>query len=340
MLTPNQNSLPPGIPVDRCLSTLQPTAGGKSYSARAIRELWNGHRVRPLLDFRKEDFLTIQRETAGRISISGVQDKISLRLEGNRLVPTEKRGDYLLKPVPLATYPKFTPDIPANEHLTMQIAAQVFGIPAAANGLVFFQGGEPAYITRRFDRDTANQPLAQEDFCQLSNRSPDTAGPNYKYDASYEEAGEILRRFCPSYRIEIEKLFRLIAFNYVFANGDAHLKNFSLLETPLGDFALAPAYDLLMTSLHLPNESRTALDLFADDFETASYEVNGFYKRPDFLEVAKRFGIAAQRVVRMLDAFAKQSAKVGDMVERSLLSSEAKTAYLALYQDRLRAIAD
>jgi serine/threonine-protein kinase HipA len=95
------NALPKGS----CLSTLQPTKEGVFYSARAVRTLWNGHHVRPTLNFRKEDFLTIQRESAGRISISGVQDKISLRLQHNRLVPTEKRGDYILKPVPLATYP-------------------------------------------------------------------------------------------------------------------------------------------------------------------------------------------------------------------------------------------
>ena len=83
-------------------------------------------------------------------------------------------------------------------------------------------------------------PLAQEDFCQLSNRSPDTAGAHYKYDSSHEEVGQILRRFNPSYRIDAEKLFRMIVFNYVIGNGDAHLKNFSLLETPLGDFSLSP----------------------------------------------------------------------------------------------------
>jgi serine/threonine-protein kinase HipA len=41
--------------------------------------------------------------------------------------------------------------MPANEHLTMQIARQVYGIETAENALIFFKNGAQAYITRRFD---------------------------------------------------------------------------------------------------------------------------------------------------------------------------------------------
>ena len=332
------NNTPDFLPKGRCLCTLQPTRAGFHYSASALRQLWSGRKVRPVLDFRKEDFLTIQRETAGSISISGVQDKISLRLVRNKLVLTETRGDYILKPVPLANYPMFTADIPANEHLSMQLASQVFGIRTAVNGLVYFADGEPAYITRRFDRDEGGLPLAQEDFCQLSGRSPDTAGPNYKYDSSYEEAGQILHRFSPSYRIDVEKLFRTIVFNYVIGNGDAHLKNFSLLETPFGDFSMSPAYDLLATGIHLPEETRAALALFDGDFETESYRRNAYYKRPDFIELAMRFGIREERALGDLSVFDQKKDAAAAMVERSMLSQEAKSAYLALYEDRSKAI--
>jgi serine/threonine-protein kinase HipA len=181
-------------------------------------------------------------------------------------------------------------------------------------------------------------PLAQEDFCQLSNRSPDTAGANYKYDSSYEETGQILRRFSPSYRIDVEKLFRVIVFNYVIGNGDAHLKNFSLLETPFGDFSLAPAYDLLSTSMHLLDETRTALDLFDSNFETESHRRNAFYKRADFIELALRFGVTEERALRDLGIFDEQRETVTAMINGSMLHEKAKQAYLALYADRSRAI--
>ena len=326
--------LPEGI----CLSTLKLTKAGTYYSSAAVRDLWAGHRVSPVLDFKKEDFLTVQRESAGRISISGVQEKISLKLRGNKLIPTETRGDYILKPVPLTSFPHFTPDIPANEHFTMQLARQVFGINTAANGIVYFADGEPAYITRRFDRQADGTPLAQEDFCQLSNRSPDNAGQNYKYDSSYEETGTILRRYVPSYRIEIEKLFSLILFNYLIANGDAHLKNFSLLETPLGDHALSPTYDLLNTTLHVPTESQTALDLFADDFETPAYKANAFLTRPDFQELATRFEISKPQANKILDRATKHLPAIQSLLSRSLLSPSAKEAYLTIAADRFKAI--
>lgn len=45
-----------------------------------------------------------------------------------------------------------------------------------------------------------------------------------------------LRSHLPAYRLEAARLYKLLVFNYLFSNGDAHLKNFSLLETPQGDF--------------------------------------------------------------------------------------------------------
>lgn len=42
-----------------------------------------------------------------------------------------------------------------------------------------------------------------------------------------------------------------VVFNYLFGNGDAHLKNFSLQATSGGDYVLTPAYDLLHTSIHI-----------------------------------------------------------------------------------------
>ena len=40
----------------------------------------------------------------------------------------------------------------ANEHVTMQIASQVFGIETPPNAVVRFTDGELAYIVKRFDR--------------------------------------------------------------------------------------------------------------------------------------------------------------------------------------------
>jgi serine/threonine-protein kinase HipA len=299
-------------------------------------------KVSPILPFERTEFVTFRRESAGRISISGVQEKISVHLENGALSPTVRDGCYILKPVPraLADTLELVEDVPANEHVTMQIASQVFGQNVAPNGLVFFPGGEPAYIVRRFDHDaTTGRKLSQEDFCQLAGRSRQVHGGNYKYTGSYEELGRLLRQYCPASRVEAEKLFAQILFNCICGNGDAHLKNFSLLEGSFGDHLLSPCYDLLSSSLHLPNETRTALEMF-DDFETESYRRNGFYKRADFLELADRYGILPKRAEAIMERFqnSRQAAEV--LIERSLLSAQAKERYLALFKDRMGAVSD
>jgi serine/threonine-protein kinase HipA len=221
----------------------------------------------------------------------------------------------------------------------MQIASQIFGIATAVNACIRFADGELAYITRRFDRREDGIKIAQEDFCQLSNRTEETAGRSYKYDGSYEEAGAILRRYCKAYPVEVEKLYSLIVFNYLISNGDAHLKNFSLHQSEFGDHVMTPAYDLICTSMHFPAESRTALDLFVD-FETESFRVNGFYRRPDLLKLAELYGMKRNRAERLLDLGVSSRARVGELIARSFLSDDAKYDYSARFEDRLVAISD
>ena len=322
----------------RCMSTLSEIRS-EGFSPAAQRLLAGGKRKFPhRLTFNRTDVVEFRVQAAEHMSISGVQDKISLKLVRGKLVPTERDGEYILKPVPTADIARFKADVPANEHLTMQIAAQVFGIPSAVNAVVQFADGELAYVTRRFDR-RGGVKIGQEDFCQLSNRTEETAGRNYKYDGTYEEAGRILHRYCKAYRVEIEKLFALIVFNYVFSNGDAHLKNFSLFESEFGDYILTPAYDLISTSLHFPNEARTALDLF-DSFESKSFRQNAFYKRPDFLKLAELYGMDISRAEQCLQQFAKREDAVVSLVGRSLLSVGARNDFLRRFQDRLHAVAD
>jgi len=301
------------------------------------RALAGGSRAFPSqLNFSRKDVVTFRQEAVTHMSISGVQDKISLKLVRGKLSPTDHDGEYILKPIPSAIIPFYASDIPANEHLTMQLAQRIFGIATPPNACLPLSDGELAYIVKRFDR-REGQKLRQEDFCQLSNRTEATRGRTYKYDGSYEEAGRLLKQYCNAYRTEIEKLFERIVFCYAFSNGDAHFKNFSLIETGLGDFVLTPAYDLLATSLHFPNESPLALDLF-DDFESEAYSKLGFYSAADFLELAKRFGIEATHAKTLLGRFSERKEQVVSMIQNSLLSAAAKKEYEQRFLERLKAI--
>ena len=251
----------------------------------------------------------------------------------------ESGGDYILKPVPRNTSAELAADIPANEAVTMDIAGQLFGIRVAEHELVEMNDGEKAYLTRRFDRRDG-EPIQQEDFCQLAGRSPETHGENYKYDASYEELAELVRRFCPAAAVENPKVFFIILFNYVFANGDAHLKNFSLYRSEQGDYVLTPAYDLLNTSVHFPGEpTATGLDFFADGHFTPSYETLGFYSSADFIELGAAFGVFEEDVRGMISLFHAHRDEVAQMIETSRLSDEARSRYIFRFHDRLKAIA-
>lgn len=316
-----------------CLSCLKQVEND-NYCNSCLKKLFSGKN--PILDISKKEFSLAQYELVDRFSISGVQDKISLKLDGKKLIPTDKDGEYILKPIPGISIPRFQNDVPANEHLTMQIAKQLFNIQTAENALIHFSDGELAYITKRFDRKNGSK-LRQEDFCQLSGKTPETTGINFRYDGSYQEAGSIVKRFCAAYKIEMEKLFTLILFNYLIANGDAHLKNFSLIESISGDFVLSPAYDLINTTVHFPDESRMALDLFID-YETESFKENGFYKKPDFMKLAEFYEIKHNRTERIIQSFLQKNENVKYMIESSLLSKDAKIRYLEIFEDRLKAI--
>ena len=306
------------------------------YCNRCKKKLFGNQKIAYILNFDKNEFLSKTVELSQRMSISGVQDKISLKIADNRLIPTSQNGTYLLKPVPLMEYGELITDVAKNEHFTMQLASQVFKLETAVNGLIAFSDGELAYITKRFDRVDGTK-IKQEDFASLAQRSEQSHGKNYKYDYSYEEIAQLIRKYLPAYRVEIVNYFKLVLFNYLIGNGDAHLKNFSVLQRKTEDYGLTPAYDLLSSSIHLPNESRTALELFKE-FETKSFEANGFYAYDDFLEFGKRVGLSKKMVETVLKSFIKNENRVLELIERSFLSQEAKERYVALYLDRLRAV--
>jgi len=271
-------------------------------------------------------------ENRKRLSISGVQEKLSMLLEKNvlRLTDEKEQGTYILKPIPRDL--KKIDQVPANEHLTMQIAKQVYGINTAENGMIFFKDGSPAYITKRFDVKQANSKWSIEDFATLAGKTKDTAGPDFKYEYSYEELGMLIQQYVPAWRIEIEKYFSLVLFNYIISNGDAHLKNFSILETSSGDHILSPAYDLINSKLHV-SDTNFALKkgLFADTYKSAEHQKTGQPTKVDFIEFGKRIGISENRVEKLLQPFLEKQPLAEILIEHSFLSDTSKKGYLIMY---------
>ena len=320
-----------------CPSTL--AEGYASYSPVALRRLFDGVRVPHILDFAppsaSEETAAAFIDNRKRLSVSGVQEKLSMVLDGRklRLSHAEERGQYILKPIPRDL--KKVDQAPMNEHLTMQLAEQVFGLLTAANALVFFSDGTPAYLTRRFDWTPNERKWGSEDFASLAGKTSENAGPNFKYNFSYEELGNVLKGFLPAWRVEIEKLFRLVVFNYLFSNGDAHLKNFSVLESSQRDYFLSPAYDLLNTHIHV-DDSDFALSkgLFADDYQSLDWQKQGHPAYADFVELARRWEMRPKRTAKILAGFLDRGKQVAELVERSFLNTTTQRTYLQDYRTR------
>jgi serine/threonine-protein kinase HipA len=327
--------------IKNCPSTL--AVGYDTYSPAALKRLFDKQKVSHILPYepieKSEDDAKLFMDNKKRISISGVQSKYSMIVNHGvlTLTPEGEQGRYILKPRPAEI--KNPLECAANENLTMQIAEQVFKMETAANGLCFFQGGEMAYLTKRFDIAPDDRKYRIEDFASLADVTSENAGANFKYDYSYEEVAELIKKYLPAWQVELLKYYRLILFNFLFSNGDAHLKNFSVINVGENDFRLTPAYDLLNTKIHV-DDTDFALD-------------KGLFKtnRPEFFKGGKangvsfkEFGMLIELPEKMVDkelvTFTAKHPLIDELIDNSFLSEKVKTQYRMLYQTKRNRLAD
>lgn len=275
-------------------------------------------------------------EAASRISVSGVQEKFPVVLDGGvvRLAREGERSTHILKPAPWDETIDSRKYIPVNEHLTMHIASKVYGIRIAENSLCLSTDGQTAYITKRFDIAPDGSKMEMEDFASVVGRSEQTDGQYFKYSGSYEEIAAGIRKNVSAWMVDTERLLDLIVFNYIYGNGDDHLKNFSLIRKG-EDYRLAPAYDLLNTSLHVRGDD-FGLDggLSPNLVRSDVYEQTGHPCRVDFERFAQLVGIKPVRAARILNRYAAIPEKTLAMVEASSLTEKLKRQYLRVVRER------
>ncbi len=218
----------------------------------------------------------------------------------------------------------------------MQIASQVYKINTAANALAFFADGSPFYITKRFDYKADGSKIKQDDFASIAGKTERNSGKDFKYSGSYEDIANLLKQSVSAWQVEMEKFFTLIVFNYLFSNGDAHLKNFSLQETEGGDYVLTPAYDLINTSIHV-NDGDFALQdglipesVYSDVYSRALHPC-----KDDFITFGTRIGVLPKKLASIIEMFATEQPKVYELIENSFLEEKVKRMYKQSYQERL-----
>lgn len=63
----------------------------------------------------------------------------------------------------------------------------------------------------------------------------------------------MIKKFIPAWMVIMEKFYKLVVFNHIYANGDDHLKNFSVIK--IGDtYQLVLGYNLMNTPLHIEGD--------------------------------------------------------------------------------------
>ncbi|MHB0869392.1 MAG: type II toxin-antitoxin system HipA family toxin [Chloroflexota bacterium] len=244
--------------------------------------------------------------TVEKFSLSGVQLKFSvLRNSQGRyvLAGESETGDIILKP----SHPAF-PHLPENEYSSMRLA-QLAGVDTPEAWLVdpseveipALRGLQGAiYAIRRFDR-VGSVRVHIEDFAQvLGIRAANKYG-----ETNYDTILRIITNRTRNGLLDARQLVRRLVVNVLIGNGDAHIKNFSLIYRDPQYPDLAPAYDIISTIQYLPQDQSMALNIAGQrqvaDITIASFE--RLERKVGLLRPVQLAREARQTVQRALDTW-------------------------------------
>jgi len=197
-------------------------------------------------------------ETPIKFSLGGSQLKFSMIERGGRFTLEDGNEEWIVKP----PHPSH-PNVPANEYTMMRLAAAT-GIQTpevklvkldnvdlgGLTGLSIPQWETWAYAVKRYDR-TPEGRVHVEDFAQVLNVYGDQ---EYKA-TNYDTIGRLIFDLFPDRFEQIAEFVRRLVVNILIGNGDAHLKNWSVIYRDKVTPQLAPAYDLVSTIHYVQNDS-------------------------------------------------------------------------------------
>jgi serine/threonine-protein kinase HipA len=222
-------------------------------------------------------------------------------------------GNYIFKP-PSAYYP----EMPENEHVTMRIAEEAFGLRTVPSSLIRLASGELAYITKRIDRTAKGEKIHMLDMFQILEAFD-------KYKSSMERVGKAIAAYSGNTLLDQLYYFQLALFSYLTGNNDMHLKNFSMINNRAA-WNLSPAYDLLNVAIANPkDEEELAL--------TLEGKKSNF--RPEhFRRFAAGLGLVEKQEQNTYAHFLKSKEKALEWLDNSFLSANMKNSYKTLMDKR------
>jgi serine/threonine-protein kinase HipA len=315
------------------LKTVQKAAKRAEYRDADFRSLFGSIKVDPVIPFSRSEFLQDSVKYTKGMSISGVQQKLSLKIDDKyQLTPVIEGGEYILKPSP-----EEFPHAAENEHAAM-VTSTAIGIETAQCGLVAFSDGQLAYITKRFDRIAGGGKLHQEDLVQGFGLASEG-----KYDKSYEAAGNLILQMTNGKMAVVLEFVKRVIHAYFIGNDDMHLKNISLqkdADTSSRYYdRLTPNYDSLFTEVfeNMDNHGYLALDLLEDGF-SEQYQHYGYYTGQDFVELGTRLDISKKLMRKTITQAISMKEELLNVIGRSYMPDEMKSKATDLIEQKSAAL--
>lgn len=314
-----------------CLICLKATEKSKfnEYHDKCFRSLFGTIKINPKLPFsRKEFFEERSKAATKKVSISGVQPKLAIKIEENRLETTNEKFTHIIKPSP-----EDYPQLAENEHLSMLIS-QLLGIETAQCGLLRFSDDQLVYVTKRFDL-VGKVRIHQEDMMQAMGVHPDLF-TNAKYEAkSYEDVALFLKQH--SSILITKDFFERLFFNFMISNDDFHLKNITIQYNKAfpGGIKLSPHYDAVNTGIYGIPESEMALSLISENNGfTPLFEQFGYHTKGCFKFFSQKIGLNEKVSEKVFNNYLNQFDGILSLVRKSPLSKEAKDKYVHELRER------
>ncbi|MFH1846997.1 MAG: HipA domain-containing protein [Candidatus Omnitrophota bacterium] len=270
----------------------------------------------PVIDFNLGDISQKAQKLTNKLSISGVQPKLSVKLDKkqNMLIPVAEGGEYILKPQ-TSTFP----NIPENEQCCMNIAKEL-GVDVPLNCLIPLKDKSWAYIVKRFDREK-DVKIHQEDFAQI-------LGESDKYKGSVEQIGRKLKEVSSAPGYDCQLFFERVVLNFILGNGDGHLKNYSISYIDKDNVRLAPAYDIVCSKLVIFDEEDSAL--------TINGKKNKL-QREDFDDFAEYLNVPVK--IRY-EKFENKFNVIETIIRSSRLDKEKQARFVEIIKERINCLTE
>lgn len=206
--------------------------------------------------------IDVQR-LSDKFSLAGVQLKFSALREGGRFnISTEVGEDSWIIKTPSVVHPAL-----AENEFTAMTLASMAGVEIPEIRLTHLSDIENlpdirlpdealAFSIKRFDR-SLNGRIHTEDFAQIFE-----VYAHEKYQRhNYEQIAAVLFRVGSTGIADVQQMARRLLVNILLGNGDAHLKNWSVIYPDRLNARLSPAYDIVSTRVYIQSEEGVALNM-------------------------------------------------------------------------------